>query len=154
MVKADGGALPLLGLQPLLSAEEVPDHDHGGGHELGEGDGEGGGAEGGGAGEHDQLIDAQAHDGERDEDDELTPAAHVVAALEDVLHGREVVEDHAHAERDGGGKDRVPSEPLREEHEDAVVDAEGDGADDAELEELFNELAHGELGLSGVRCVL
>lgn len=86
-------ALPRV--EPTLAGEEVPEHHQRGCDDLREhvplvADKVA-------AQPHDRLVQPQANDGERDEDDKLARPREPLAVREHVAHGRDVVEHGGHA---------------------------------------------------------
>lgn len=67
---------------------------------------------------HDRLVQPQADDGERDEDDKLARPREPLAVREHVAHGRDVVEHGGHAVRDARRDNRGQASQLEAEYDD------------------------------------
>lgn len=89
---------PLPRVDPTLAGEEVPEHHRRGRDDLREHVPLV--ADKAAAQPHDRLVQPQADDGERDEDDKLAHPRKTLAVREHIAHGRDVVEHSRHAVRD------------------------------------------------------
>lgn len=109
---------PLPRVEPTLAGEEVPKH-----HQRGRDDFREHVplvADKAAAQPHNRLVQPQADDGERDEDDKLARPREPLAVREHIAHGRNVVEHGGHAVRDTRRDNRGQSSQLEAGSDEAL----------------------------------
>lgn len=121
-------------LQEQLPCDEIVDHDHAGGADLGDHvedpdqvyrD------------PHDHLIDSQADHTQYDKHSEILRLAPVPADVEHPFHTGDIIVDHRDRERDPAGDQIVDPHHFCEKDHDQIIDQERSHAHECKPDDLL-----------------